>query len=333
MSLPSEVSAMLDQILAASPWPVLLLAHDGAVLAASEEPAALPGDVPLRERAGHYAALVSGGDAREIASARRRADGSLAHESIHPRRMPWGLCLTIVDQTELKRLQAAEAQTARLAALGFMVAGVCHEVTNPLTSLHSIVQILRAEKDPSPALLSKGLDNIAGNVKRILDISRRLVTFSRVGEEPHARFAIDDAIEEALGVLRVDHLLRDIVVRHDRDASAVMAGRMGQVREVFLNLLVNAIQAMGGHGRLSIETRADAASLSVSVADSGPGVSAEAAPRIFEPFFTTKGGAHGTGLGLAISMEIVHEHGGAIELAQSSQYGAVFKVTFPRETA
>jgi hypothetical protein len=166
--------------------------------------------------------------------------------------MPWGACVTIEDQTEWRRLQGAEAQTARLAALGFMVAGVCHEVTNPLTSLHSIVQILRAEPDPSPALLNKGLTNIAVNVKRILDISRRLVTFSRVGEEPHARFRLDDALDEALNVLAVDHLLREIELHHERDPKAVVNGRVGQVREVFVNLLVNAIQAMRGRGSLTL---------------------------------------------------------------------------------
>jgi C4-dicarboxylate-specific signal transduction histidine kinase len=340
MPMQVELSALFDQIVRASPFPVLLLGEDGAVLTASDEIGERrrdPEDLSLRARAAHYLSLFEGGVARLTAedaeAVRERPDHVLVHERVHARRTSWGACLTIVDRSELRRLQDAEAQTARLAALGFMVAGVCHEVTNPLTSLHSIVQILRAEKDPSPALLTKGLDNIATNVKRILDISRRLVTFSRVGEEPYARFRLDDALDEALDVLSVDHLLRDIEVRHARDPGAVVNGRIGQVREVFVNLLVNAIQAMEGRGRLTIETRADAHTASVAIADSGPGVPAEAAGRIFEPFFTTKGGAQGTGLGLAISMEIAHEHGGTIELQHSSAGGATFRVTLPREPA
>jgi signal transduction histidine kinase len=339
-SMTADLSALFEQLTAASPWPLLLVGDDGAVLAASDERGASPfagDDVPLRDRAARYLALFGSGalkrGAQEADSVRERPDGTLVQERVHLRPMPWGACLTIVDQTELRRLQGAELQTARLAALGFMVAGVCHEVTNPLTSLHSIVQILRAEPDPSPALLNKGLANIATNVKRILDISRRLVTFSRVGEEPHERFRLDDALDEALEVLAVDHLLREIDLSHARDAEAVVSGRIGQLREVFVNLLVNAIQAMGGRGSLTLVTRADARTASVSIADSGPGVPGEVAGRIFEPFFTTKGGAQGTGLGLAISMEIALEHGGTIALESTSPAGAAFKVTLPREPA
>ncbi len=98
----------------------------------------------------------------------------------------------------------------------------------------------------------------------------------------------------------------------------MVSGNVGQVREIFLNLLVNAVQAMAGRGQLNLSTRADGRRVEVLIGDTGPGVPPDAVGRIFEPFFTTKGGAQGTGLGLAISTEIAHEHGGSIELLHSS---------------
>jgi len=332
-----ELSELFEQIYSITPSPLLMLDEDGTLLGASDEGRDSHNEIgeSLRERAAHYVSLLRGTAPwlvpQTVDSVRTLASGAVVYERIHVRRASWGACLTIVDQTDLRRLQTADAQSARLAALGFMVAGVCHEVTNPLTSLHSIVQILRSEKPLGQELLDKGLHNIAVNVKRILDISRRLVKFSRVGDEPHMRFAVDDAIEEALSMLHQDGSLRDIEMSHQTDPTAIVVGHAGQVREIFLNLFVNAVHAMDGRGRLSIATRRAGPMLEVLVDDTGPGVRADAMARIFEPFFTTKASTHGTGLGLAISNEIAHEHGGSIELRHSSAQGASFCVTLPTE--
>ena len=330
-----ELSELFEQIFSITPQPLLMLGEDARVLGASDEGRDRHNEVgeSLRERAPHYVSLLRAVPPRwapkVVDSVRTAASGATVYERIHVRPASWGACLTVVDQTELRRLQTGDAQSARLAALGFMVAGVCHEVTNPLTSLHSIVQILRSEKQLGQELLDKGLDNIAVNVKRILDISRRLVKFSRVGDEPHVRFAADDAIKEALSVLRHDSTLRDIELHHRADPSAVIFGNTGQVREILLNLFVNAVQAMDGRGQLRITTRRAGQMLEVLVDDTGPGVRADAMARIFEPFFTTKSSMQGTGLGLAISNEIAHEHGGSIKLRHSSAQGASFCVTLP----
>ncbi len=336
-------SDLFEPIYAAAPWPMLMLGEDGTVLGASDEsgngsnPGASAADAPLRERARHYLALLRGDvpwlTPQEAESERAQPSGELICERLHLRRTAWGACLTIIARPDPRQAQAADLQTARLASLGFMVAGVCHEVTNPLTSLHSIVQILRAEKQPSPALLDKGLANIAVNVKRILDISRRLVQFSRVGDEPRLRFAIDDAIEEAAHVLRQQGRLQDIELQHQPDLAATLSGNIGQVREIFLNLFVNAAEAMAGRGRLNVVTRSAGAWIEVRVSDSGPGVAAGLASRIFEPFFTTRAAQLGTGLGLAICTEIALEHGGRIELCSSAPGGASFCVTLPRGAA
>ncbi len=334
-------AALFEQIYAASPWPMLMLGPEGELLGASDdrsdaEPAA-GDDMPLRDRARHYLGLLRGAvpwlTPQVVDSVRTLASGALVHERLHLRRTEWGACLAVIDRSEMQTPPPADAQTARLAALGFMVAGVCHEVTNPLTSLHSIVQILRAERQPSRELLDKGLNNIAVNVKRILDISRRLVTFSRVGDEPRARFAVDEAVEEALYVVRHEGLMQHVELQRQADAAAVVFGSIGQVREIFLNLLVNALQAMDGRGVLQVATRRNGTGVEVTVADSGPGVPEALRARIFEPFFTTKLDARGTGLGLAISNEIALEHGGSIELHEGGSRGAAFRVVLPRAPA
>jgi signal transduction histidine kinase len=337
-------SALFEQVYAASPWPMLMIGTDGEVLGASDDRSdaaqAAGDDMPLRDRARHYLGLLRGAvpwlTPQTVDSVRTRASGAVVHERIHLRRTDWGACLAVIDlgdRGEQHLPPPADPQTARLAALGFMVAGVCHEVTNPLTSLHSIVQILRAERQPSQELLDKGLNNIAVNVKRILDISRRLVTFSRVGDEPRARFAVDEAVEEALYVVRHEGLMQRVELQRQADAGAVVFGSIGQAREIFLNLLVNAVQAMDGRGTLQVATRRTGASVEVTVADSGPGVPEALRLRIFEPFFTTKGDARGTGLGLAISNEIALEHGGSIELREATGRGAAFCVVLPRALA
>jgi two-component system, NtrC family, sensor kinase len=335
------LSELFDQLFAASPFPMIMLGEDGVVLAASddedanERPGMPEADLPLRLRAPFYLSQMKGNErrpmAQEVDIVRTRPSGDPAHERLYLRRTPWGANLVIVDQTRFRKLQTADVQTARLAALGFMVAGVCHEVTNPLTSLHSIVQLLKAEPHPAPELLHKGLDNISVNVRRILDISRRLVRFSRTGDEPRCRFVLDEILEEALFVLRSDDLLHGIELHYTPDPAAQVFGNPGQVREIFVNLFVNAAQAMGGRGRLEVSTRSTAGMVEVLVRDSGPGVLPEVAARIFEPFFTTRAASNGTGLGLAICAEIAHEHGGRIELVDTAAPGASFRVSLPAE--
>lgn len=330
---------MLVAMLGVLPWPALMLGPEGAVLLASDEltpqpgPAWAPGS--LRARAPHLLSHLGAAPwlhDNERAVTRTLASGATVQERVLLRRAPWGACLIVMGEVpSAQHPLVIDVQTARLAALGFMVAGVCHEISNPLTSLKSVVQILRSEADPSPELLKKGLDNIAASVRKILDISRRLVTFSRVGDEPRAPVLVDLVIDEALQTLREEGLLDAVDLHRSTDASATVLGNAGQLAEVFLNLVLNAVQAMEGGGRLGIDTHATQGWVAVVVSDSGPGLSPAVHERIFEPFFTTKSASHGTGLGLSISREIVIEHGGRLD-AERVARGASFRVELPRGT-
>ena len=334
---------VFDVIFAVTPWPALMLGQDGTVIATSEDADASSGTLhptpleTLRGRASLYIAALRGSPSwltpQETDTTRRLPSGAVVHERLILRRTEWGACLIVVDQTELRSLQAADAQTARLASLGFMVAGVCHELSNPLTSLHSVVQMLLSEKQPGPQMLEKGLRNISCSVRKILDISRRLLLFSRVGDEPRAQFAVDLAIDEALQVMRQKGLLDHIDLHWNADPTALVFGNIGQLSGVFLNLFLNAAHAMAGVGCLSIDTVNAGATVQVVVGDTGPRIPDAVLARMFEPFFTTKPTGEGTGLGLVISNEIVIEHGGTLTARRTHLRGSAlaFHVELPRD--
>ena len=176
------------------------------------------------------------------------------------------------------------AQTQRLASLGFMLASVCHEVSNPLAAVSSMVQILQSKRGITPETLEKGLASIAANIARVSAITKKLGDYSRVGGEAPAPLAIDDAVE-----------------------AAAMLARPGELEQVLFNIFLNAAQAMQGAGCIQVQAKSAGGEVALSIRDTGPGIPAEHLARVFDPFFTTKPAGEGTGLGLAISYELVHE--------------------------
>lgn len=322
------------------PWPVIMIRNDGEVSHVTRE----IDNRQERRNSGRQASLENlfpeyfsalRGRVRwlvpqETELTRRLPDGRTVHERIILRCLPAGSYLIVVDQTGLHALEITNLQTARLAALGFMVAGVCHEMSNPLTSIHSMVQILKSDKMAESNLRDKGLSNVAANVKRLLDISGRLLNFARVGDEPRSAFKVDVAIEEAFAVIKQDRRAEHLDFEFMPDPGAVTFGCSSQIQEVFVNLFENALQAMGGVGKLSVKTeRRDAERIVVAICDTGPGIPSEAMPRLFEAFFTTKASGNGTGLGLVISDEIIREHDGLILAANNADRGACFCVELP----
>lgn len=222
------------------------------------------------------------------------------------------------------------AQTQRLASLGFMVASVCHEVSNPLAAVHSMLQILQSKRGVTPETLEKGLASISANVARVLAITKKLGDFSRVGADTPAPVGVDAAMDQALALLRHSSYAAGVQVDYSGAPGARVLARPGNLEEIFFNILLNAAQAMAGSGRIEAGARADGMHrLVVSIHDHGPGIPAECAARIFKPFFTTKRPGEGTGLGLAISYEIAQELGGAIRALNHPQGGACFEVDLP----
>jgi C4-dicarboxylate-specific signal transduction histidine kinase len=220
------------------------------------------------------------------------------------------------------------AQTQRLASLGFMVASVCHEVSNPLAAVSSMLQILQSKRGVTPETMEKGLASIEANVARVMAITKKLGDYSRVGGTPQP-LAIDDAVQAAQTLLRHSPAGRTVAVEYQGVPGVTVLSRPGELEQVVFNIFLNAAQAMQGAGRIEASTTKENGHITFSVRDTGPGIAEEHLPRVFDPFFTTKPPGEGTGLGLAISYEIVHELGGTIHAVNHPGGGARFDIVLP----
>ena len=336
---PTDWTCFADSI----PWPAIMLDDAGLVLylnaSMREQGVVIDGAAPrgVEKLFPHYVAALRGKvpwlepqQARVV----RQAGEHTIHERVWVRRLPWGACLIVMDETRLHELEAEHAQTARLASLGFMLASVSHEINNPLTAIHSIVQILQSKRGVTPAILEKGLLNVATSVRRMLAITRKLNAFARADEDAARAFPIDTAIDEAVALFGYDSFGETIELNHRRDPEAVVWGYAGELAQVFFNLFLNAAQAMKGRGSIQVSTeRVSASAIEVLIRDRGPGLPADLLPKIFEPFFSTKQNGEGTGLGLAISLEIMHEHAGSIVASNNADGGACFRIRLPLHQA
>jgi C4-dicarboxylate-specific signal transduction histidine kinase len=193
-----------------------------------------------------------------------------------------------------------------------------------------MVQILQSRRGVTPETIEKGLGSIAGNIVRVLAITRKLGDFSRVtGDVPQPQ-AVDVAVREALGLLRHNRWGESVQVTYRRLPEAVTPARPGELQQVLFNVLLNAAQAMEGRGRIEVSTEhAGAGCFRVRIRDTGPGIPEESLQQVFEPFFTTKAPGEGTGLGLAICYEIVQELGGTLTASNHPAGGACMELVLP----
>jgi len=235
------------------------------------------------------------------------------------------------------RLQAQVIQTEKLASLGQIVAGVVHELNNPLTSIIAYSDYLtkKLAKDPSTNLHedAERVRRIGEAAERILKFTRDLVAYAKPTGDERGPVQIEEVIERAL--LFCEHEFADGRVEIDREFAQplpMIFGIPGQLTQVFVNLFTNAAHAMGDGGgtlRIGVRLLDSDASLRIEVSDSGSGIPAEAMPQIFEPFFTTKTDGRGTGLGLSIVRGILDAHGGTIQVSSAAGQGTSFTLTLP----
>ena len=292
----SESGQELRALLQALPLPAAIIDADGAVVHANDA---------MRARAGTS-------DPAQLPGAQVTTS-------------PLGRCVFLLPEA------APDPQMQRLASLGVMLAGVCHEVSNPLAAVHSMVQILQSPRGVSAETLEKGLASIAANIVRVMGITRKLGDFSRVtGDAPQPQ-AIDAAVREAIGLLRHNRWGENVEVAYSGVPEARVRARPGELQQVLFNLLLNGAQAVEGNGQVHVRTEAAGGGRwRVVVRDNGPGIAAENLQRIFEPFFTTKPAGEGTGLGLAICYEIVQELGGSLTAANHPEGGACLQLVLAR---
>ena len=251
-----RTAEQLYPLLDVVPLPLILLGESGEVLYCN---CAMRGKLPqasfgtsLRSVMPDYHAAFAGDlkHPRSV-SVTRNCGGATVHERLELSRSPLGLCLAIFDQTALVERESADAQNARLAPLGFMVAGVCREVSNPLSAIHSMVQILQSRRAVSPETLDKGLANIAFNIGRVLSITRKLSDDCRVGTERPAPVSVDEEVEEAASLLRHSPWGASVSLDYSGAPGVQVLARPGQLKQIVFNVLLNAAQAMQGEGSIA----------------------------------------------------------------------------------
>jgi signal transduction histidine kinase len=233
----------------------------------------------------------------------------------------------IAERTrQLQEAQAHLLHQEKMAAFGLLAAGIAHEVGNPLTSISSMVQILQ-RRNTDPYTQNK-LDLVGGQLLRIQTTLRELIEFSRPASDARTSFSLREVLEEALNIAKY---YKRTGGRIPMPAVPVdlqpLTGVRDQIVQVFLNLILNAIDAVDREGRIELEVEQEGEWVTVLVRDTGHGINPEQHPSIFRPYFTTK--KHGTGLGLFVTRKLVVEHGGTVDFESQAGAGTTFRVRLP----
>ncbi len=240
-----------------------------------------------------------------------------------------GRLIIFDDCTERAELERQLVQADKLSSIGLLAAGVAHEVNTPLAVISTYAQMLakQVSGDDQKARL---LDRIAKQTFRASEIVNSLLNFSRTSPTEFDEVDLNRTIRET--VTLIEHQIEKARIRLELNLEpgpAPVKGNAGKLQQVFLNLFLNARDAMPAGGRLSVRAWSDEASVRIEVADSGSGIAPEHLARIYDPFFTTKTVRKGTGLGLSVTYGIVKEHGGTIEAESSPGSGTRFHLDFP----
>ena len=240
-----------------------------------------------------------------------------------------GRLLLFDDVTQRERMEEQMTQTEKLTSLGLLAAGVAHEVNTPLAVISNYIQMLAKqmpEGDPRQSIIEK----IVKQTFRASEIVNNLLNFSRTGAGEAASVDVNRVVEETLSL--VAHPLKTAqiqVVKELGESLPPVHGSANKLQQVFLNLFLNARDAMPSGGMLEVRTAAQNGSVEIEIADTGAGIAHEDINRIFDPFFTTKSNGRGTGLGLSVSYGIIKEHAGKIDVRSTPGKGTSFHVEFP----
>lgn len=235
----------------------------------------------------------------------------------------------------IKAQRAAEGkmvEAARLAAIGEMAASVAHELNNPLTSIAGFSELL-LDEFPEGSRQRENMQLVLSEARRAREVVRRLLDFSRREEHLRIPVNVNEVVSEVLALAQPLAVTQSVEIQFEawEDLPPVLGDR-SQLRQVFLNLVTNGIQAMTRGGQLMVQTALAArpsAWVEIRVRDPGVGIPPEYRQQIFEPFFTTKPVGSGTGLGLSISKNIIMDHGGEITVESAEGQGACFSVLLP----
>jgi signal transduction histidine kinase len=233
------------------------------------------------------------------------------------------------DIKQLRDLNEQLTRTEKLAAMGTLAAGVAHEVNNPLASISSLIQMMQRRRDLDENL-TENLRVIQTQIQRITQVTKDMMDFARIRPAARSLLNINEVCETALRLASFDKSFQRLHL--EKDYAPRLPGLFAdsdQLQQVFLNLFLNARDAMPEGGKLTIRTSNGDDQIRIEIADSGTGIDESSLKQIFDPFFTTKPTGKGTGLGLAVCYGIVTAHGGRIEVAADKIRGTKFIINLP----
>lgn len=231
-----------------------------------------------------------------------------------------------LDKTRVQLLQAE-----KMASIGKLAAGVAHQLNNPLAGITLYANILAEEYD-LPEQARQDLQRILDNAERSRDTIKELLQFARQTRQEIRPANLNEALARTLFLLQNQSLFQNIEIQRDLDPGLPMLpADIQQLNHVFMNIILNAAEAMGSQGRIAVSTHksSDGRWAVVEIADTGPGIPPEVLPHIFEPFFTTKDEGKGTGLGLSVAFGIIENHNGRITAKSPPGQGTRFTIELP----
>ena len=240
-----------------------------------------------------------------------------------------GRLLIFNDITERVNLEDQLIQAEKLSSIGLLAAGVAHEVNTPLAVISSQAQILQKQM-PADDPQARTVDKIIKQSFRASEIVNSLLKFSRVSGSEYLELDLNRVIRETLSL--VEPMLRASSISLNAQFSSSVPplyGNPGRLQQVFMNLIMNARDAMPRGGELTLATECENSTIYVEVSDNGEGIPADHLSKIFDPFFTTKAKSRGTGLGLAVTYGIIQEHSGKIAVESAPGQGTTFRLEFP----
>ena len=240
-----------------------------------------------------------------------------------------GRLLIFTDLTERVNLEDQLMQAEKLSSIGLLAAGVAHEVNTPLAVITSNAQMLLRQMDPDDPR-TRTLEKVIAQAFRASEIANSLLKFSRIDSSEYSDLDVNRVISESLSLVEPMLKAAKVTVNSQlKTALPAVYGNAGKLQQVFMNLIMNARDAMPRGGELTIATESENSTVHVEVSDNGVGIPADQLNKIFDPFFTTKATSKGTGLGLAVTYGIIREHSGSIQVDSVVGRGTTFRLEFP----
>jgi signal transduction histidine kinase len=270
------------------------------------------------------------GEVRVLQSIAEHASLAIRNAQLFTHLQEYAQNLEAMVEARTQALQAAQVQLQRadkLAALGTLAAGIAHEINNPLQPVLTNLELALEDIDAGQNVAREMLDFAREDVQRIKRIVAGLLDFARPAKTELGPVNVNKVMEEVIGLARKQLEHARVQIQMLPEARKSILGSRDQLKQVFLNLVVNAMDAMPSGGTLNIDTRDDGDFVVLQVQDSGDGIPAEQLAHIFDPFYTTK--IHGTGLGLSVSHSIIQSHGGRFEVDSKPGKYTRFMVYLP----